>query len=165
MDRKSDNLIARFSIRTCGFVISSVIRGAFASVRVLYIHRFIFAHVEEINDEQPTASLFLLSTLSSAPVENPPAVSYLIYMHGPCACDRVANSEHGPRVPVPIQVVSSVSRRIYRSPSTSSSSSCIVAREFRFMRFCSYLLRYETIYFSPPERPSLRPSLEGIIDL
>lgn len=63
--------------------------------------RFIFAHVEEINDEPRQASLLLASPPSpiGKPLREP--VSYLIHMCGPYARDRVADSEHGPRVPVP----------------------------------------------------------------
>jgi len=157
---RAGNLVARFSIRSCGFAIPS---SAVHSPRTCTPARFIFAHVEEINDAngQP---LSFSSPSSSPPVENPPAVSYLIHMRGPYACDRVADSEHGPRVPVPIQVASSASRRTPHSCSTFSSSSRIVAREFLFVHSPRYPLT-NIIYFSSPERAGA-PFIvfEGITD-
>lgn len=71
----------------------------------------------------PLPPLFCLLLLLFFAIENPPAVFYPIHMRGSCARDRVVDSEHGSRVPVPIQVASSVSRRIHHSFSSFCSSS------------------------------------------
>lgn len=87
----------------------SVIRGAFSPCICEY-RRDLFSYIEEINDK-PITSRLLSPSPPPSPRGNPPVVPRSIHMRGPYVCNRIVNSEHGPRVPVPIQVVSSTSRR------------------------------------------------------
>jgi len=153
VDRKSGNLVTRFSIRSCGFAIPS---SAMHSPRTCTPARFIFAHVEEINDANGQPLSF--SSPSSPPIGNPPAVSYPIHMRGPYACDRVADSEHGPRVPVPIQVASSASRRTHHSSSRRSLFPPVSSRVNFFSctlpGIFSQIRSYISHLRNAPERPS-----------
>lgn len=113
--------------------------------------RFIFVHRR---NQRRSDNFFLSLPLFPLPtllclfllfftVENPPAVFYPIHMRGSCARDRVVDSEHGSRVPVPIQVASSVSRRIHHSFSSScSSSSRVHTYRHAWILLGSDLLRY-----------------------
>lgn len=149
----------------------SVIRGCVRLPRVRVHRPDLFSRTSKksmTNSRQPLS--FSLSLLSSpiGAIGNPPAVSYLIHMRGPYACDRVADSEHGPRVPVPIQVASSASRRIHRSPPTSSSSSRVAyPRAWNFVPYIPLGTRWDTtVHLSSPECSGIcsssRRSLEFI---
>lgn len=105
----------------------------------LVYRRDLFSYIEEINDEPITSHSLSLLLSSLFAIGKPLVVSHPIHMRGPYVCNRVVNSEHGPRVPVPIQVVSSASRRTHLSSSSfcfpfSSSASLPYSRAWILFR-------------------------------
>lgn len=75
----------------------AIVRPLFAAhFPLVYAYRRdLFSYIEEINDKPITSRPS--SSRSSSPV-----VPRSIHMHGPYVCNRIVNSEHGPRVPVPL---------------------------------------------------------------